>query len=195
MPKAKLEQLRRTIRTLESAVLAFSGGVDSALVAYVASQELGNNFKAVTMNSPLLSEKDLTESVQICNAYNISQVVLEMYILNNKSFTANCKDRCYFCKQEIFTHINNYAQDNDFRHVMDGTNSDDSPTRRPGMHVLTEKGVRSPLRECNFTKNDVRAASKTLDLITWSKESDSCLATRIPQGQSITTESLRQIQY
>jgi len=193
MSGPNLELLRTDIRALKSAALAFSGGVDSSLLAYVATQELGvSNFTAVTMNSPLLDAHDLEDAIRFCKVHGISHVVLDMDILTNDDFVANSKDRCYFCKQEIFARIRDYADAHNLTHVMDGTNGDDSPGRRPGMRVLCEKKIRSPLRECSFSKADIRAASKDLKLATWNKMSDSCLATRVPQGVTITPESLQQ---
>ena len=189
----KEQALRQNIWQLGSAALAFSGGVDSALLAYVAAQELGSKFIAVTLRSALMKDSDVEECTHFCNTYRIQHVFLDMDIFNNADFTANCKDRCYYCKVAIFSAIQEYADQHDFRHIMDGSNSEDCPNRRPGMRVLREQGICSPLRENDFTKGDIRNLSKKLNLFTWDKVSDSCLATRIPQGQGITHDVLRRI--
>jgi len=191
----KITALRGSIARLNSAVLAFSGGVDSALLAAIAAEELGDNFIAATLRSPLMKESDVAESVQFCKTYNISHVLLDMDILGNVKFAANDHDRCYYCKEQIFAALKQLADQRGYKHLMDGTNIEDCPKRRPGMRVLTEMSVVSPLRENGFTKADIRALSKEMGLFTWDKVSDSCLATRIPQGESITMDRLRQMQY
>ena len=190
---AKENALRQNIRQMDSAALAFSGGVDSALIAYIATQELGSKFTAITLRSALMKDSDVEECVQFCKTYEIQHVFLDMDILNNVNFTANCKDRCYYCKLAIFSAVQDYAEQHNFKHIMDGSNSEDCPDRRPGMRVLREQGIRSPLRECDFCKADIRNLSKKLNLFTWDKVSDSCLATGIPQGQRITLDTLRLI--
>ena len=190
---AKEAVLRQSIFQLDSAALAFSGGVDSALLAYIAAQELGSKFTAVTLRSALMKDSDIEECVHFCKTYGVQHVFLDMDILNNVNFTANCKDRCYYCKVAIFSAVQDYAIQHGLVQVMDGSNIEDCPDRRPGMRVLREQGIRSPLRECGFCKDDIRDLSKKLGLFTWDKVSDSCLATRIPQEQVITLDALRRI--
>jgi len=190
---AKADALRQHIRQFASAALAFSAGVDSALLAYLGAQELGDKFIALTVNSPLLLKGDLEESVHFCKTHEIQHRVLEMDILSDFNFSANDEQRCYYCKQRIFSTIRDYADRHGFEQIMDGSNSDDCPLRRPGMRVLAEQGIQSPLRECAFTKADIRELSRELGLSTWNKESDSCRATRIPHGTAITTASLHDI--
>jgi uncharacterized protein len=176
-----------------SAALAFSGGVDSSLLAYLGARELGDKFVAVTLRSVLMSEKDLAECVQFCKDFDIQHVFLDMDILGNSDFAANCSQRCYFCKDAIFSVIQGYACEKRLAFVMDGTIAEDCPDRRPGMRVLDERKIQSPLRSCGLGKTDIRELSKELRLWTWDKESDSCLATRIPHGQAITLDALKNI--
>ncbi|MCL2438452.1 MAG: ATP-dependent sacrificial sulfur transferase LarE [Coriobacteriia bacterium] len=186
----KIQALRSDIVRLESAALAFSGGVDSALLAYIAAQELGDKFIAVTLQSVLMKEIDVSEATRFCDTYGIRHVLIDMDILADECFVTNDQDRCYHCKVAIFSAVRECAGQYNLSHVMDGTNIEDCPNRRPGMRVLREQGIRSPLRENLFTKEDIRTASKQIKLFTWDKVSDSCLATRVPQGQRITADEL-----
>jgi uncharacterized protein len=178
---------------MQSAALAFSGGADSALLAFLAQQELGENFLAVTLRSALMQDGDLADVARFCKEHNIAHAFLDMDILNNEAFAANCSDRCYHCKVAIFSAVKECADARHLKQVMDGTNIEDCPKRRPGMRVLSEKGIRSPLRENNFSKEEVRRASQAFGLFTWDKVSDSCLATRLEQGERITAEKLRKL--
>ena len=187
----KYDELKKILNDIGSAALAFSGGVDSALLAYVAAQELGSQFTAATITSPLLLQGDEDDAARFCSEYSVGHVLLPMDILANESFVSNDDQRCYYCKQQIFETIRHFADVNALEHVMDGSNIDDQPARRPGMRVLTEMSIRSPLREAGFTKQDVRELSKKLGLFTWDKESDSCRAVRLPAGERITSDSLK----
>jgi len=138
----------------------------------------------------LLLPEDAAECVHFTTTYGISHTMLSMDILANANFVRNDELRCYYCKQEIFEIIDKYAGAYGFAHLMDGSNLDDQPSRRPGMQVLAQRGIRSPLRENAFTKAEIRALAKKLGLYLWDKQSDSCLATRIPQGTPITSATL-----
>lgn len=186
----KYDKLKAAVRELGSAALAFSGGADSALLAYIAARELGTQFTAVTITSPLLLQSDADDAARFCSEYDIGHVLIPVDILADEKFAANDDQRCYYCKCQIFETIRHFADVNALEHVMDGTNKDDQPTRRPGMRVLTEMNIRSPLRETGFTKQEVRDLSRQLGLFTWNKESDSCKATKLPSKTPITQKSL-----
>jgi len=191
VPTAKVQTLSHYIRQLDSAALAFSSGVDSALLAYLGARELGDKFIAITVESPLLLKGDLADAIRFCTQYGIHHKVLPMDILSDVNFRANDAQRCYYCKNLIFSTIRDYADSHGFEQLLDGSNSEDCPKRRPGMRALVEQNIHSPLRKCNFSKADIRALSKEWGLFTWDKESDSCRATRIPQGTTITLDALR----
>ncbi|MCL2526175.1 MAG: ATP-dependent sacrificial sulfur transferase LarE [Coriobacteriia bacterium] len=191
---AQLEQqaaaLRQRIAQLDSAVLAFSGGVDSSLLAALGSEILGDKFIALTMRSPLMTAEELAECAHFCTSYGIAHQFLDLDILSNPDFIRNDALRCYYCKRDIFTQLKSFAVTQGFAQIMDGSNSDDDPSRRPGMRVLTEQGIVSPLREEGFTKDQIRQLSRQMGLSTWDKQSDSCLATRVASGTLLSLDTI-----
>lgn len=205
----KYDKLRDVVRGLGKAAIAFSGGVDSTLLAYVASQELGDGAYAVTIDSPFVARSEIDEARDFCTAHGIKQKILQVDTLTMPELIDNPEDRCYICKKMIFSQIKDLASGANHsvgaddhinmdkcEHaiVIDGSNASDDPARRPGMRALTELGVRSPLREAGLTKQDIRDISQALGLPTWDKPSRACLATHLPYGEHLTREKLKHIE-
>ncbi len=173
--------------------LAFSGGVDSAYLLYAAKQ-YGAQVQAYYGRTPFQPQFEYEDALRLAEQLGIAMTTVELDVLADPAIAANLKSRCYFCKKWMFTAILEQAEKDGFPLVMDGTNASDDCADRPGMQVLTELGIRSPLRECGLTKQDIRRLSKEAGLFTHDKPAYACLATRIPTGTAITTELLDQTQ-
>ncbi len=190
----KLSQLRRLVRSLDSAAVAFSGGTDSTLVARVAMDELGDKAIAVTVDSPMYPDSELRKARDVARRIGIEHIVLRTNPLGDAAFVLNPPNRCYLCKRDDLSHIRKIADERGLKNVLDGSNADDKEDYRPGVKAKDEMKVRSPLAETGLTKADVRAISKALSLPTAQKSSSPCLASRIPYGERITTEKLKMIE-
>jgi len=190
----KLSDLRKLLKSFGSAAIAFSGGVDSTFLLKVAHDELGENAVAVTVISPLIPKKEAQDAENFCKNENIRHFVLELDPLKIPGFKDNPKNRCYICKKEIFSKIKILASENGVFTACEGSNADDTGDYRPGMQAIRELGIKSPLLECGFTKNEIRILSKEMDLPSWSKPSAACLASRFVYGEEITEEKLRMIE-
>ncbi len=189
----KYEALKEILRQMDRVLLAFSGGVDSAFLLRVASEELNGNLLAVTAISETTPAHEQEEAVRIAALCNAQHLTVETHELNDPEFTSNPEEKCYICKKYRFGLLADLAVEKGYPVVIDGTNADDSKDFRPGMRALRELSVRSPLAEAGLTKSEIRALSKQLDLPTWDKPAYACLATRIPCGSSITGERLSRI--
>ena len=191
---AKLDDLIDWFGNKNKVIIALSGGVDSALVAYAAFQKLGNSAIAVTADYKTLSKEELETAKQICSEIGIRQVLLDYDELQNEEFVKNASDRCFHCRMELGDHLITLANEHDVKFIVDGTNLDDLGDYRPGIEALKKNGIRSPLVETNFTKNEIRRTAKLIGLSVYDKPSNSCLASRIPWGQRVTTEKLTRIE-
>lgn len=172
-----------------SVALAFSGGVDSAYLLY-AGIHFGCDIHAYYVKSDFQPQFELEDALMLAGELDAKMTVLELDVLSDPSITSNPANRCYYCKKKIFGKIMEAAKADGYSLLIDGTNASDDAGDRPGMKALQELSVRSPLRECDITKAEVRQLSKEAGLFTWDKPAYACLATRIPTGDPITKEKL-----
>ena len=191
----KLDDLVNWFEDKNKVIIALSGGVDSALVAYAAFQKLGNLAIAVTADYKTLSEEELQTAKQICSEIGIQQIFLDYNELENEEFTKNDSNRCFHCRMELGDHLIELAKQHDVQIIVDGTNLDDLGDYRPGIEALKQNGIRSPLVETNFSKSEIRESAKFVGLSIFDKPSNSCLASRIPWGQRVTSEKLTRIEF
>lgn len=181
--------LREYLLQQGEAAVAFSGGVDSAYLLYAASKWCKRT-KAYYVKSPFQPSFELEDAHRLAKELGVAMTVLDMDVLQDPCITANDARRCYYCKQRIFTAIREAATADGFAVLFDGSNADDCPKDRPGMQVLAELSVRSPLRECGLHKDEIRRLSREAGLFTHDKPAYACLATRIPTGDRITQDKL-----
>ena len=184
----KKQKLENYLKELGSVAVAFSSGVDSTFLLKVAKEVLNDNVFAVTAKSCSFPGRELSETKAFCEKEGIRQIIVESEELDIDGFRQNPKNRCYLCKHELFTKIENIAKENGVKYVVEGSNMDDLGDYRPGLQAVAELGVKSPLREAKLTKEEIRLISKEMDLPTWSKPSFACLASRFVYGETISEE-------
>jgi len=177
-----------------SVVVAFSGGVDSAFLAFAAREALGDEATAVTAVSEIFPAREIKEAEELASSIGIRLRKIRTRELDIPEYVANSPDRCYHCKLNLFRAILKAAEEIGASFVLDGSNNDDRGDYRPGMRALSELGIRSPLLEAGLGKNEIRELSRELGLPTWRKQSFACLASRIPYGERITAEKLKQVE-
>lgn len=186
--------LRETIRGYGSCVIAYSGGVDSVFLARVTHDVLGDRSLAVIADSPSLPRRELAEAVEIAAAHGIPLRVVQTAEFEDPAYLANPANRCYFCKHALFTGLTPIARAEGFAVIAYGENASDAGDHRPGAVAASEFAVRAPLKECGLTKDDIRSLSARLGLPTADKPQLACLSSRIPTGENVTPEKLRQIE-
>jgi uncharacterized protein len=176
------------------AIVALSGGVDSAVVALAAKKALGNGAVAITADYKTLAEEELAVAWRVAREIGIKHKVIEYNELENASFVKNDTLRCYYCRTELGQHLAEEARRTDTSLIVDGTNIDDLKDYRPGIRALREKGVRSPMIELGIGKIEIREIAKSFGLSVYDKPSNACLASRIPTGSEVTYEKLQRIE-
>jgi len=191
---SKLDELINWFDNKGKVIIALSGGVDSALVAYAAYQKLGKSAIAITADYKTLSQEELETAKKVCLEIGITHKIIEYNELENEDFVKNDEKRCFHCRTELGHHLTNLQKQFEAKIIVDGTNLDDLIDYRPGIIALRNYGIKSPLAEIEFTKKDVRNEAKRAGLTIYDKPSNSCLASRIPWGQRVTAERLVRIE-
>jgi len=189
----KLEQLKALFVQMERALVAYSGGIDSTLVAKIAYDVLGDRALAVTATSPSLLPEDLEDASIQAAEIGIRHEVVQTHEMDNPDYTTNPVNRCYFCKSELHDTLKPLAFSCGYQYVVDGVNADDLQDYRPGIQAAKERGTRSPLAEVGVSKLEVRQMAQHLGLPWWDKPAQPCLSSRFPYGEEITVEKLQRV--
>ncbi len=189
----KYNELKEMLKSLKSVTVAFSGGVDSTFLLNAAKEVLDDKVIAVTARSLSFPARELKEAIDFTFTHNIEHIIVDSEELDIDGFSQNPKNRCYLCKSELFTKIKEVSRDRNVNAILEASNHDDIGDYRPGLIAVKELGIYSPLRQIEFTKDEIRILSKEQGLPTWNKPSFACLSSRFPYGESITPERLQMI--
>jgi uncharacterized protein len=192
MEQKKTVILDTILSGLGSFVVAFSGGLDSSYLVYHAGRLKSIRFIAVTIRTPYMPAREINEAAEFAAANDVDHKIIDISF--PEAIRHNPADRCYICKKMLFSHLAGFACDNGFRHIVDGTNSDDKNEYRPGLRALQELEVRSPLAEAGLSKKEIRELCRNAGLKIWDKPAMSCLLTRIPYETEITGTMIRMIE-
>jgi uncharacterized protein len=190
----KYQNLKKLLTRIDSAVIAFSGGVDSSVLAKVAKDVMGDRVVAVTACSPTYPASELKEAKQFAKRIGIKHVVIKTNEFSDEKFLENSKNRCFWCKRELFLRLDKIREKLEFAFILDGANFTDKLDVRPGEIAKKEFSVKSPFFECGFIKDDIRLLARGLKLPVWAKPAQACLASRVPFGERITRERLKKIE-
>ncbi len=191
---ARAARLREILSGYQSVLIAFSGGVDSAYLAIAAAEALGDRALAVTADSPSYPDTHRQLALSIARDFGFSHEVIHTAELERPEYRANPANRCYYCKDELYSRLATVARERGIAVVVDGNNADDRGDYRPGRQAAREHGVRSPLDEADLAKDDIRELARAAGLASWDEPASACLSSRIPYGQEVTNDALRQIE-
>jgi uncharacterized protein len=191
---AKAAVLDGALRECQSLIVAYSGGVDSAYLAYAAHRALGASALSVTADSPSYPERHRALALRLASEFGFNHLMIQTAEMARPEYRANPANRCYYCKHELYTHLSAIAGERGIPVIADGSNADDRGDYRPGRQAAREFGVRSPLDEAGLTKNDIRELSRRAGLPTWDEPASACLSSRIPYFSEVTGEKLRMIE-
>ena len=189
----KLVALENILSEMDSVVVAYSGGADSALLSAVAHSTLGIRALSVTASSPSLAPSELTYATDVARQIGLHHRVLETMELEREDYRANGPDRCFFCKDELYSQLGRIAHNEGFSWVVNGANTDDLGDHRPGLDAAKRHNVRSPMVEAGLAKKEIRDISRGMGLVTWDKPAQACLSSRIPYGIPVSEETLNRI--
>jgi uncharacterized protein len=190
----KAALLQELICSFDSVIVAFSGGVDSAYLAWAVTQQLGPAALCITADSPSYPDHHRQLALRVAGEFQLHHEIVHTSELERDDYRANPVNRCYFCKHELYTTLAQLAEDRGFAVIVDGSNADDRGDYRPGRQAAREFGVRSPLDEAGLTKADIRELSRRAGLPTWDEPASACLSSRIPYQSEVTSEKLRMIE-
>ena len=190
----KIERAKTILAAMDGVAVAFSGGVDSALLLKLAAEAQGNKCVAITAVSPIFFRDELRRARELATRFGVRHVEIELDILAEPHVAENPANRCYHCKKIMLAAVRDFAETEGLGCVADGTNADDPGEYRPGLRAAREAGVRHPLLEAGLTKNEIREALREAGVEDWERPSQTCLATRFPTGEKLTEEKLRRVE-
>jgi pyridinium-3,5-biscarboxylic acid mononucleotide sulfurtransferase len=191
---ARERRLYDLLATCDSIIVAFSGGVDSAFLAWAATQVLGRDAHCITADSPSYPDHHRQLARRIAREFGLNHEFVPTHETDRAEYRANPHNRCYYCKQELYSVLSRLAAERGISVIVDGSNADDRQDYRPGRKAAREFGVRSPLDEADLTKDDIRELSRRAGLPSWNEPASACLSSRIPYDSEVTVEKLRMIE-